>query len=200
VTSASISIEQIQVMELKSHRQSFKKVLNQSYANKLRKQHQNNIEHDLQRNDVGYDLLKRAFDSQLDNYDVFEVEAKSQLCVAGEQIKECVTYLKLQCLLLSQLISNGVNIISTIEEDQEAQTEIETEKGLDDGEYSEEFQEVNREDEKEEEEIDESKLKIKQNNEEILSEFNKEKTGELEGEEDDYIFLPYGRDDSYVLI
>jgi hypothetical protein len=196
-------------MELKCHRESFKKVLNQSYANKLRKQHQNNIEHDLQGNDVGYDLLKRAFDLQLDNYDAFEVEAKSQLCIAGEQINECVTYLKLQCLLLSQLISKGINIIPTLEEDEEAEAETETEtekgeteteKGLDDRECGEEFQEVTREDEKEEEEIDESKVKSKQNDEALLSEFEDEKTGELEGEEDDYIFLPYGRDDSYVLI
>lgn len=188
-------------MELKSHKESFKKVLNQRYANKLRKQHQINIEHDFQRNDVGYDLLKCAFDSQLDNYDVFEVEAK--LCVAGEQIKECATYLKLQCLLISQLISKGVNIISTIEEGHKAEIEIEieTEKSLDDGECGEKFREKNIESEEfQEEEINESKLKSKQNDEGLLIELDREKTGRLEGEEDGYIFLPYCRDDSYVLI
>lgn len=89
-------------------------------------------------------------------------------------------------------------MISNIEEDEEA--EMGTQKGLDDGEYGEELQEVNREGEKQEEEIDESKLKSKENDEELFSEFEQEKTGVLEGEEDDYRFFLYGRDTGYVLI
>jgi hypothetical protein len=182
-------------MELKSHQESFKKVLNQSYAKKLRKRegpgNQSHNTNNFQRTDVGYDLLKHSVESQLDNYEAFEVEAKTQLCFAREQIKEYVTYLKLQCQLLSHFFSNG-DMVSTITEDEG----IETKNGV----YGEDFQEVNREDErgeKDEGKIDENR---EQNDEKLPNEFNMGNKENSEGKEDGYIFLRFDRDDSYVLI
>jgi hypothetical protein len=180
-------------MELKSHQVSFRKVLNQSYAKKLKREGPGNQNHIT---DVGYDLLTRTFESQLDNYEAFEIEAKTQLCFAGEQIKEYVTYLKLQCQILSQFFSNR-DMVSTITEDEGLETKRKNE------EYGEDFQEVNKKDEKdekEEEKIDENSLKRKQNDKKLLNEFDMGNKENLEGEEDDYIFLPFDRDDSYVFI
>lgn len=103
----------------------------------------------------------------------------------------------MQCQVLRQLISKGVNIISAITEYEEE----ETTKDGNEEEYVKEFKEDNIEDGKEEAENDKKKVTGKENDEELfVSKCDEQKTEDSEEEDEDYIFLMCDRDDSYVLI